>query len=162
MISDLQESDICFIRAEKAEEVTELAAKVISEVYPLYYPQGAVAFFLAFHSRSQIEKAMNREEIYLMTVNGTVVGTGSIRGNEICRLFILPASQRQGYGSRMMDWLEERISMQYSSVKVDASFPAEHMYLKRGYLIKDYEQIRTETGDYLCYHRMEKTLICRA
>ena len=30
------------------------------------------------------------------------------------------------------------------------------MYLKRGYRIKTYEKIKTECGDYLCYHTMEK------
>lgn len=30
------------------------------------------------------------------------------------------------------------------------------MYLKRGYRIKTYEIIKTEGGDYLCYHTMEK------
>lgn len=29
-----------------------------------------------------------------------IVGTGSIRGNEICRLFILPEYQGKGYGGR--------------------------------------------------------------
>ncbi len=41
-------------------------------------------------------------------------------------------------------------------VHIDASFPAESMYLKRGCWLKTYEKIETEGGDYLCYHTMEK------
>lgn len=39
---------------------------------------------------------------------------------------------------------------------IDASFPAESMYLKKGYRIKTYEIIETEGEDYLCYYTMEK------
>ena len=99
---------------------------------------------------------MSSEKIYLVMVQGTIIGTGSIRKNEICRLFILPEYQGKGYGSRLMDLLEARIFDNYSKIHVDASFPAEIMYLKRGYQIISYEKIETENGDFLCYHTMEK------
>ena len=77
-------------------------------------------------------------------------------GNEICRLFILPECQAKGYGNRLMDFLEDMVFRKYQAVHIDASFPAESMYLKRGYRIKTYEKIETGGGDYLCYHTMEK------
>ena len=55
-----------------------------------------------------------------------------------------------------MDLLEVRVFENYPVVHVDASFPAESMYLKRGYRIISYEKIETENGDFLCYHTMEK------
>ena len=55
-----------------------------------------------------------------------------------------------------MDFLEDMVFRQYRAVHIAASFPAESMYLKRGYKIKTYEKIGTEGGDYLCYHTMEK------
>ena len=113
-------------------------------------------FFLDLHCEARIEEAMCFEEIYLAMAQGNVVGTGSIRRNEICRLFILPEYQGHGYGSRLMDLLEARVFGNYSEVHVDASFPAESMYLKRGYRIISYEKIKTENGDFLCYHTMEK------
>ena len=97
-----------------------------------------------------------RADIYFAVVQGEIVGTGSIRGNEICRLFILPEYQGNGYGSRLMDLLEDMVFRQYQVIHIDASFPAESMYLKRGYRIETYEKIETESGDYLCYHTMEK------
>lgn len=57
-----------------------------------------------------------------------------------------------------MDLLEARIFENYPRVHVDASFPAESMYLKRGYQIVSYEKIETENGDFLCYHTMEKEM----
>lgn len=133
-----------------------IVEKTISTIYPHYYPAGAVQFFLDFHNQTTIEEVMDVEEIYLVMVKEKIIGTGSIRKNEICRLFILPEYQGKGYGNRLMDLLETRMFENYPKVHVDASFPAESMYLKRGYQITSYEKIETENGDFLCYHTMEK------
>lgn len=71
----------------------------------------------------------------------------------------MPNYQGKGYGSRFIDLLEKRIFSRFPTVSVDASFPAETMYLKKGYRLVDYEKIKTENGDFLCYHRMEKQCI---
>jgi len=145
-------------RAECPAKVAEIVAKTIKAVYPRYYPFGAVQFFLDLHNEQQIKEALSREDIYFAVVEGEIVGTGSIRGNEIRRLFILPKYQSKGYGSRLMDCLEDVVFKQFQTVHIDASFPAERMYLDRGYRIKSYEKVETENGDYLCYHTMEKSL----
>lgn len=150
------ESDIELKLAYCPEQVAAIVKETIQKVYPHYYPSGAVQFFLDLHSEARIEEVMYSEEIYLVVVRGNVIGTGSIRKNEICRLFILPEYQGKGYGSRLMDLLEAQIFENYPKVHIDASFPAESMYLRRGYQIISYEKIETENGDFLCYHTMEK------
>lgn len=148
--------DMRIKRAECPVKVAEIVEKTIRAVYPHYYPSGAVQFFLDLHNERRIREALAREDIYFAEVQGEIVGTGSIRGNEICRLFILPECQAKGYGNRLMDFLEDMVFRKYQAVHIDASFPAESMYLKRGYRIKTYEKIETGGGDYLCYHTMEK------
>lgn len=150
------ESDIELKLAHCPEQVAAIVKETIQKVYPHYYPSGAVQFFLDLHSEARIEEVMYSEEIYLVVVRGNVIGTGSIRKNEICRLFILPEYQGKGYGSRLMDLLEAQIFEKYPKVHIDASFPAESMYLRRGYQIISYEKIETENGDFLCCHTMEK------
>lgn len=137
-------------------QAAAIAEETIKSIYPRYYPAGAVRFFLDLHCEERIRAAVEKEEIYLAAAGGELVGTGTIRGNEICRLFILPPYQSRGYGSRLMDMLEEKIFKRYPAVHIDASLPAESMYLKRGYQITSYEKIETENGDFLCYHIMEK------
>ena len=151
-----KDSDMQLKRAECPAKVAEIVEKTIRAVYPHYYPSGAVQFFLDLHNEQRIREAFAREDIYFAAAQGEIVGTGSIRGNEICRLFILPEYQTKGYGSKLMDLLEDIVFRRYQAVHIDASFPAESMYLKRGYRIKSYEKIETEGGDYLCYHTMEK------
>lgn len=149
------DSNIELKHADCSEQVVAIVKKTIQEIYPGYYPSGAVQYFLNLHSKARIEEAMASEEIYLVEIQGKVIGTGSIRKNEICRLFIIPEYQNRGYGSSLMDFLEKRIFEHYLKIHVDASFPAESMYLKRGYKIVSFEKIETENGDFLCYH-MEK------
>lgn len=148
--------DLRRITENYIDEVAAIAEKTIKTIYPHYYPAGAVQFFLGLHSRQKIKTAADEEEIYIAMIQGTTVGTGSIRGDEICRLFVLPEYQGRGYGSQLMDLLEEIILKEYPAVHVAASFPAESMYLKRGYHIVSYERIETDNGDFLCYHIMEK------
>ncbi len=71
-------------------------------------------------------------------------------GNEICRLFILPEYQAKGYGNRLMDFLEDMVFGKYQAVHIDASFPAESMYLKRGYRNV---WSRQETTEYMVWNR---------
>ena len=149
-------ADIELKLADCPKQVTAVVRETIQKVYPHYYPPGAVQFFLDLHSAARIKEVLICEEIYLALVQGNIIGTGSIRKNEICRLFILPEYQGKGYGSRLMDLLEARIFENDPKVHVDASFPAESMYLKRGYQIISYEKIQTKNGDFLCYHAMER------
>ena len=149
-----KEFDMQLKRAECPGKVAKIAGKTIRAVYPHYYPSGAVQFFLDLHNEQKIREALDREEVYFAAVQGKIVGTGSVRGDEVCRLFILPEYQAKGYGSKLMDLLEAMVFRKYQAVHIDASFPAESMYLKRGYRIKTYEKIETEGGDYLCYHTM--------
>jgi hypothetical protein len=46
----------------------------------------------------------------------------------------------------------------YECVQIDASFPAKRIYLKRGYKEIEYNIIKTDNGDCLCYDvmRLEK------
>lgn len=149
-------ADIELKLADCPKQVAAVVRETIQKVYPHYYPPGAVQFFLELHSEPRIKEVLFCEEIYLVLVQGNIIGTGSIRKNEICRLFILPEYQGKGYGSRLMDLLEARIFENDPKVHVDASFPAESMYLKRGYQIISYEKIQTKNGDFLCYHTMER------
>lgn len=142
--------------ADDSKQVAGIVRKTIQSIYPKYYPTGAVQFFLNLHCEEHIKKAMIEEQVYVAILKGMVIGTGSIRKNEIFRLFILPQYQKKGYGSSLMDCLEEIIFKNYKTIHIDASFPAEQLYLKRGYKIISYEKIETENGDFLCYHIMEK------
>ena len=83
-------SDLSIIK--RISEVT------ISEIYPHYYPKGAVDFFLEHHSKGNILDDIKKGIVYLcFDASQNAVGTVTIKNNEICRLFVLPFYQNKGF-----------------------------------------------------------------
>ena len=142
-------SDLSIVK--KISEVT------ISEIYPHYYPKGAVDFFLTHHSEANIFSDIRLNRVFLcLDAKQNVVGTVTIKTNEICRLFVPPSYQGKGYGTELLDYAEKEISCQYSKIVLDASWPAKKIYLHRGYKDVEFNIIATENSDFLCYDVMEK------
>jgi len=136
--------------------VKEMISYTINSIYTNYYPAGAVDYFLNHHSDNNIMNAINREEIYLFKSENNFVGTGSVSENEISRLFVLPQYHRKGYGTEIMDKLENIIYKTFDKSVLSASLPALEMYLKRGYKLVEYHKILTQNSHYLCYWSMER------
>ena len=137
--------------------VKNICEATISAIYPKYYPAGAVHYFLELHSENNILKDIGEGCVYLYKDALEIpVGTVTVKGNEVCRLFVLPAYQGKGYGSQLLDFAENIILRHYSNVAVAASFPAKCIYLKRGYADTDFKRIQTYNGDFLCHDVMKK------
>mgnify|MGYP005799320057 CR=1 FL=1 len=137
--------------------VEKISKTTISEMYPRYYPQGAVGFFLEHHSKTNIAEDIKQKQVFLcIDLKERIAGTITIKENEICRLFVLPEFQGKGYGTQMLDFAENMIFQKYRRCELAASFPAKSLYLKRGYKEAEYHTLLTENQDYLCYDIMVK------
>lgn len=130
----------------------------ISEIYSHYYAKGVVDFFLKHHSRENILSDINNQIVWVLEEDESVVGTVTVKGNAVYRLFVLPKYQSNGYGSKLMDFAESKIAEKFSNIHIDSSLPAKEMYLKRGYKEKNTCKIQSENGDVLVYDEMEKLL----
>lgn len=134
-----------------------ISAKTISEVYPHYYPKGAVEFFLEHHNEHNIADDIKGGCVFLCSdARENIVGTVTIKNHEICRLFVLPEYQGNGFGTEMLDYAEKVISIKYPEIVLDASLPAKNIYQKRGYTEKEFHTIKTDHNDFLCYDVMVK------
>ena len=138
------------------DDVRWITETTITAVYPHYYPAGAVEFFCRHHSDDKIKADIDAGCVYLLEDEGRIVGTVTVSGNHINRLFVLPECQHKGYGRYMMDFAEEKIAKDHKTIELDASFPAKRIYLKRGYKETEYHSIETGNGDKLCYDVMAK------
>ncbi|MDE6595495.1 MAG: GNAT family N-acetyltransferase [Oscillospiraceae bacterium] len=136
--------------------ITELVRETIKAVYPKYYPAGAVEFFLAHHKPEKIASDIEAGKVYVTERDGVIVGTVTIDGNGIERLFVEPSKQGNGYGGKLIDFAENMIFGYSETVRLDSSLPAKSIYIKRGYKEKEYCKILTDSGDYLCYDIMER------
>lgn len=140
----------------ESDKITELVRETIKAVYPKYYPAGAVEFFLAHHKPQKIASDIEAGKVYVIERDGIIIGTVTIDGNEIARLFVEPSEQGKGHGGKLLDFAEKVIFGYSETVRLDCSLPAKAIYIKRGYKEKEYHKILTDNGDYLCYDIMEK------
>lgn len=70
----------------------------------------------------------------------------------------MPEFQGRGYGTFIMEQLEDIIAGEYDIVCLDASLPACHLYEKRGYQTIRHDRWNVENGVVLVYEIMEKGL----
>ena len=141
------------------KSIEKIVHQTIRMVYSRYYPSGAVDFFLSHHCEKSILTDIVAKRVLILDVDEMSVGTVTVKENEICRLFVLPEHQRNGYGKALLDFSERLIAVEYERIRLDASLPAKAIYLKRGYKDTEYHSILTENGDYLVYDVMEKSVL---
>ena len=140
------------------EKVKNITHNTIQDIYPHYYPAGAVNFFLCHHSEDNIMTDINSKKVYVIGDKRDIFGTVTIKESEIHRLFVLPIHQGKGYGRQLLDFSEQLIAKNFDTSKLAASFPSKAIYVKRGYISTCSHNMLTDNGDYLCYDEMEKTL----
>lgn len=139
--------------------VSEITRNTITEIYPRYYANGVVDFFLKHHCEENIIRDIQNGLVWLLEEDGIPVGTVTLKGNEINRLFVLPEYQRKGYGGQLMDFAEGKMGKEYKRIQIGSSLPAKEMYLKRGYKETGTCHIETENGDILVYDEMELVIL---
>ncbi len=137
--------------------VKEITQTTINVIYPRYYPSGAVDFFLQHHTDERIIDDIKAGKVYILQLdNDEYVGTVTVDGNEIKRLFVLPEYQHNGYGRALMDHAEIVIAQEFHEIVLDASLPAKNIYRKRGYVETQYHTFIAEYWDVLCYVETRK------
>ncbi|MBO5293477.1 MAG: GNAT family N-acetyltransferase [Lachnospiraceae bacterium] len=143
---------------ENIDCVCDIVQITVRTIYPKYYPGEVVDFFCELHSRENIAKDIETGNAGILVVDHQIVGTGSHDGNHITRVYVLPEFQGKGYGSFIMQCLEDEIAAKYNTVQLDASLPASHLYEQRGYRTMKHEKWPVKNGVVLVYEVMEKEL----
>ncbi len=146
-------------RSGDLAEVKGLICRTIDKCYSRVYCAEAIKFFKGWHCCLKI--LQNAEEGYTLILerNGRIVGTGTIVGDEIMRVFLDPVSQKQGFGKLIMCKLEEKaVSNGIDVVKLDASLPSKKFYDLLGYVTLKHTFLEVENNKRLDYYKMQKDL----
>lgn len=146
-------------KESQSKEIFDLVQKTIKTIYPKYYPKEVVDFFCELHNEAKIRADIQKGCLGILTENGRILGTGSYDKNHITRVYVDSDFQKNGFGSIIMQKLENQIALSYDTVNLDASLPASHFYEKRGYITKSHEKYFVENGVILVYEIMQKPLI---
>lgn len=149
-----------YIKATESdtEEILMVVQDTIKTIYPRYYPQEVVTFFGELHCRENISKDIAAGFVGVLRDDDGIVGTGCYKDDHITRVYVKPKYQGKGYGSYIMQCLENEISVKYDMAYLDASLPASHLYEKRGYQTIRHEKWDVENGRVLVYEIMAKPL----
>lgn len=138
--------------------VANLVHRTIHVCYPAYFSENVVEFFIHHHSEEKIKNDLINANVFLMESDGYLVGTGTIKDNEIKRLFILPQYQRNRFGSELLACLEDEIAVRESTTaQVDAHAYVLQWYKEQGYHVVAEHSIHAN-GEQLPYYRMEKAV----
>lgn len=163
MVRDLCGYEISSATPDSADVIYHLVQATIRAVYPDCYNPAVVAAFSRLHSLDVIEADIAAGKIFILKVGDRILGTGTVEGNHIMRVFVPPEEQGKGYGTRIMDELEAIAARSRSAAVLEASVPARAFYLNRGYRVAGTQT--WEIGPYddlpaatLVYEVMEKKL----
>lgn len=145
--------------AKDITAIIDVVHRTIEESYKKDYSSEAIDFFLKHHSRINIEEDVESAFSIIVEQNNHVVGTGTLKGNNIRRVFISPELQGTGLGSKVMDSLEteaKRKNLDY--LDLHSSLPAKSFYDRRHYAELHYFSLPVGNGAKLDYFRMAKML----
>ena len=140
------------------EQISMLVKDTIQEIYPKYYPKEVVDFFCELHCKKNIFEDIKSGLVDILRDDNMIVGTGCYKDNHITRVYVKTECQGKGYGSYIMQCLENQIRLQYDTAYLDASLPASHLYEKRGYQTTKHKKWNVENGRILVYEVMVKSL----
>lgn len=149
-----------YIRAtsDMVNDVQNVLHTAIKTIYPKYYPKEVVDFFCRHHSKEHVLKGIASGNMGVLMEGNVIVGTGCFDQNHITGVYVLPSFQKRGFGSHIMNCLENEISKKYDTAVLDASLPAVCLYEHRGYKTVGHGVHELENGAKLVYEIMEKKI----
>ena len=156
-----EDNGICIRSFELSDlvSVKNLIYRTIDVSYSTFYNDDAIAFFRNHHCNDNILKDSGEGYTIVLEKDNRIIGTGTILGDEIKRVFVDPEFQKRGFGKHVMRNLEAKaISLRINRVKLDASLPAKRFYDSLGYLTLETTFLEVDNGKRLDYYKMEKPL----
>jgi GNAT superfamily N-acetyltransferase len=145
--------------ASDLNAILSLSHETIKVSYRPYYPEEAVKYFIAYHSIDSIREDTKNGYSIVCLVDGKIVGTGSLAGRTVKRVFIHPSEQGKGFGSLIMSEIERKAKMLHLEfLELHASLPSKQFYERHGYKSLKYCRLPVTEQITLDYHQMGKML----
>jgi len=146
-------------KKEDLEEMKRLIDRTIKVSYKEVYPDEAIAFFMEYHSEEHILDDAEKGYSIVVVLEGRIVGTGTLLGTNVRRVFVDPSVQRRGIGKRIMGELEGRAKrMGVETVDLDSSLVSKEFYDSLNYICDEETFISLENDQRLVYYKMKKRL----
>lgn len=146
-------------RSADLENVRDLIHRTIDICYNGFYLKEVVDYFDMYNWDGNILKIDRDGYMVVVETQEKIVGTGSIIGDTILRVFVDPAHQQQGLGRMIMNELERRAVMNGTKVLwLRALANAKKFYESLGYVSVAKGFVEVDNGRHLEYLQMVKSL----
>ncbi|MDI6401282.1 GNAT family N-acetyltransferase [Balneolaceae bacterium ANBcel3] len=139
-------------------EARELILETIQKAYEGVYGKHTLRYFMSYHSDDNLLKDAREGHFFLYYDNG-LVGTGTLAGRNIRRVFVAPEAQGKGYGHCIMQHLEQvALRKKLDFIELNASLPSIGFYQNLAYTDLGFCRFPVGEGEYLDYRRMAKKI----
>ncbi|MCU0724077.1 MAG: GNAT family N-acetyltransferase [Planctomycetes bacterium] len=126
--------------------VLRLVHGTIDACYAGVYPPNAVRRFKELHTEAQIAEDARAGITLVAEADGQTVGTGTVVGDHVKRVFVDPTMQGRGVGRAIMARLEEEARRGgVPEIRLEVSIPSRKFYETLGYA--DFTDSSWDVGD---------------
>ncbi|UCH37976.1 MAG: GNAT family N-acetyltransferase [Candidatus Bathyarchaeota archaeon] len=95
----------------------------------------------------------------IIASNRQMIGTGTLLHDKIKRVFIHPDYQRKGYGTLIMQKLEQQARANaIDTIRLSATSPSKPFFERLGYKLISEHKFKDESLKQFRYYRMEKEI----
>ncbi len=151
--------NIFHLQTSQIDELHDVIENTVTECYNNIYAREVINYFLSYHNTEIItDDAINGTTVVLLNKD-KIIGSGTLVGTNLRRLFVLPQYQKKGAGSIILDYLESIANSQnLDFTELYSMIPAADFYFKKGYKTIKTCEYKTDGDNYACYRRMIKLL----
>lgn len=154
------QSNIRTLREADVMSLKSMIHRTIAFCCPGHYCTEAVQFFMNYHDEPAIRRDAWAGCTVVLEEAGRPIGTGTLVGDEIKRVFVHPMAQGRGAGRRIVEYLEETARLLgITTVRLDASLPAKPFYDSLGYVVRENAFRPLDNGRRLDYFKMQRSLL---
>ncbi len=144
---------------QDANSLRELVTETIDTCYFGIYPQEAIDYFIEYHNQKNVVNDILKGHCLILVTEEEFIGTGTLLGSNVRRVFVKPAYQNMGFGKRIMYKLEEKaLEKGVKIMDLDSSLVAYSFYKALGYETIAEDKIPVKNGQSLKYYKMLKKL----
>ena len=139
--------------------VYRLIQDTIDVSYYEAYPREAVEFFKDYHSEEQILNDAAHGYTIVAEYKNEVLGTGTLFGINIRRVFVSPPHQHRGTGKLVVRELEKKALLEKSAtLDLEASLVSRQFWESLGFVVQREDFVPVRNDQRLYYYQMTKTL----
>jgi GNAT superfamily N-acetyltransferase len=155
----VQDIQIRKFNREDLQSVYRLIQYTIDTSYREAYPREAIEFFKGYHSTERILNDASTGYTIVAECNCEILGSGTLAGTNIRRVFVSPLYQHKGIGKMIVQKLVKKASLKkLTTLDLEASLVSRQFWESIGFVVQREDYVPVRNNQKLSYYKMVKTI----